>query len=50
MALSRDAIATINTIDAIDTIATIDTIAAIATIADGAPNLIKNKHIDAENN
>lgn len=45
MALSRDAIATINTIDAIDTIATID------TIADGAPNLIKkNKHIDAENN
>ena len=47
MALSRDAIATINTIDAIDAI---DTIATIATIADGAPNLIKNKHIDAENN
>lgn len=40
MALSRDAIATINTIDAIDTIATID---AIATIADGAPNLIKKQ-------
>ncbi len=34
MALSRDAIATINTIDAI---------AAIATIADGAPNLIKKQ-------
>lgn len=47
MALSRDAIATINTIDAIDAI---DTIATIDTIADGAPNLIKNKHIDAENN
>lgn len=31
MALSRDAIATINTID------------AIATIADGAPNLIKKQ-------
>lgn len=44
MALSRDAITTINTIDAIAAIAT------ITTIADGAPNLIKNKHIDAENN
>ncbi len=32
MALSRDAITTINAIDAI---------ATIATIADGAPNLIK---------
>ena len=45
MALSRDAIATINTIDAIDTIATIDAISAIATVADGAPNLIKKKNI-----
>lgn len=43
MALSRDAIATIDAIDAIDTIATIDAIAAIATITDGAPNLIKKQ-------
>ena len=43
MALSRDAIATINAIDAIDTIATIDAIATITTIADGAPNLIKKQ-------
>lgn len=45
MALSRDAIATINAIDAIDTIATIDAIDTIATIADGAPNLIKKTNI-----